>query len=203
MKRYILTGTPGAGKTTILHHLHARGYATVEEAATSIIAREQARGLREPWTHEDFIDQILTLQRHREIQPAPSGALTQFHDRSPVCTHALSTYLGRKPSTLLLDELDRIARDAVYQPQVFFIGNLGFCEPTAARRISYAESLVFEQVHRDSYRTFGYELIDIPATPAPERAEAIIDALTRIDTPPANAQPQLSHPNPLYDQERR
>lgn len=187
MRRYILTGTPGAGKTTLVHLLRERGYATVEEAATGVIAREQARGRPEPWGRDEFIDQVLTLQRERQVRAARSGATIEFHDRSPICTHALSTYLGRNPSPLLLDELDRISRDAIYQRHVFFIRNLGFCEPTAARRISYEDSLVFEQVHRDSYRAHGYELIDIPAAPATERAEAIIEALDRLGAPGATA----------------
>lgn len=187
MRRYILTGTPGAGKTTLLRLLRDRGYSTVEEAATDVIAREQARGRPEPWTREEFIDQVLTLQRERRTRAAHPGPAIEFHDRSPICTHALSTYLGRRPSPLLLDELERIARDAVYQPHVFFIGNLGFCEPTAARRISYADSLVFEQVHRASYRTRGYHLIDIPAAPATERAAAIIKTLDHLETPRACA----------------
>lgn len=177
MRRYILTGTPGAGKTTLLHLLRERGYATVEEAATAVIAREQARGRPEPWQHEEFIDQILTFQRERETDARHPGAAIEFYDRSPICTHALSTHLGRTPSPLLLAELERISRDAVYEPRVFFIANLGFCEPTAARRISYEDSLVFEQVHRDTYLTHGYTLIDIPAAPAAERVEAIIEAL--------------------------
>ena len=37
MKRYILTGTPGSGKTTILHKLKSQGFRVVEEAATDII----------------------------------------------------------------------------------------------------------------------------------------------------------------------
>ena len=44
MKRYILTGTPGAGKTSILRMLAARGHSVVEEAATSLIALGQAGG---------------------------------------------------------------------------------------------------------------------------------------------------------------
>lgn len=183
MKRYILTGTPGAGKTTVLRLLGERGYDTVEESATEVIAREQARGRAEPWTHEEFIDQVVALQHHRQTC-APASTAVQVYDRSPVCTHALSIYLGRELSALLRSELERVTRDAVYEPQVFFICNLGFCEPTAARRISYGDSLAFEQLHRDSYRAFGFELIDIPAAPPSERAETISKILNQPPTAP-------------------
>lgn len=46
---------------------------------------------------------------------------------------------------------------------MFFIRNLGFCEPTAARRIGFEESLEFERTHEESYRALGHELVDIPA----------------------------------------
>ena len=49
IKRYILTGAPGAGKTAIIRELARRGYAVVDEAATDVIAREHASGNAEPW----------------------------------------------------------------------------------------------------------------------------------------------------------
>jgi predicted ATPase len=38
MKRYILTGAPGAGKTAILRALERNGRVVIEEAATDVIA---------------------------------------------------------------------------------------------------------------------------------------------------------------------
>ena len=70
MKRYILTGTPGAGKTAILRQLELDGYGVVEEAATDIIALEQAQGIAEPWSRASFIDAIVNLQRARQLRAA-------------------------------------------------------------------------------------------------------------------------------------
>ena len=42
MKRYILTGAPGSGKTAILRQLEREGFGVVDEAATDVIALEQA-----------------------------------------------------------------------------------------------------------------------------------------------------------------
>ena len=49
MRRFILTGAPGAGKTAILRQLELDGFSVVEEAATDMIALAQARGTMEPW----------------------------------------------------------------------------------------------------------------------------------------------------------
>ena len=50
MRRFIITGAPGAGKTAIIRQLELDGFSVVEEAATDVIAAAQARGIAEPWT---------------------------------------------------------------------------------------------------------------------------------------------------------
>jgi predicted ATPase len=173
MKRYILTGAPGSGKTSILACLRDQGYAVVAEAATDVIAAAQARGVSEPWDDPRFADHIVELQRARQQRPATAGVGQQIYDRSPVCTLALARYLGHPVTPALSGEIDRIRRERIYQRQVFFVRPLGFCAPTPARRISYADSLEFERYHEAEYRRLGFELVDIPAGPAAERAAAI------------------------------
>ena len=181
MKRYILTGTPGAGKTSILRRLETQGFDVVDEAATAIIAAEQAHGDAEPWTRATFIDKVVALQRQQQVQRSTAGGVTiQIYDRSPVCTHALSSYLGRPVPGALAAEIDRITRQRIYEQQVFFIRNIGFCEPTAARRISFQESLAFERLHKQSYRQFGYELVEVPAGDVSTRAALIADFISQI-----------------------
>ncbi|WP_340646332.1 AAA family ATPase [Phenylobacterium sp.] len=169
MARYILTGAPGAGKTALLRMLERRGHAVVEEAATDVIALEQALGRAEPWTDPGFIDLIVCLQRQRQRLSGDG-----FFDRSPICTWALSEFLGFPPSPALKAEIDRIAAEPVYARRVFFIQNLGFVTPTAARRISYEDALRFEQVHLEAYRRFGYELTLIPPGPLEARADQVL-----------------------------
>ena len=43
MKRFILTGAPGAGKTSILQALAAGGHAVVPEAATDVMTARLAQ----------------------------------------------------------------------------------------------------------------------------------------------------------------
>lgn len=68
MKRFIVTGAPSAGKTTIIRQLELEGFSVVEEAATDVIGAEQARGTAEPWTHPSFIDLVANLQKQSQIR---------------------------------------------------------------------------------------------------------------------------------------
>jgi predicted ATPase len=179
MPSYVLTGAPGAGKTAILRSLEIGGHPVVEEAATDVIALGQALGTAEPWNDPDFIDRVITLQRQREaaVQPAEGGAV--FFDRSPVCTLALSRYLGSAASSLLDDEVRRVVEKRIYEPAVFFIRNQGAVEPTAARRISFEDSLSFERLHEQVYRELGFRLVEVPAGPLADRVALIRRAVSR------------------------
>jgi predicted ATPase len=180
MKRFILTGAPGAGKTAILRQLELDGFGVVEEAATDVIALWQAQGIAEPWTDRSFIDAVAGLQRQRQVRSASEAVEIQFHDRSVICTAALATYLGYPPSEMLLRELERVQAEKIYRKQVFFIRNLGFIKPTEARRISFEESLRFEQIHEETYRSRGFEIVSIEPGSLVERVEAIKLALETL-----------------------
>ncbi len=69
--------------------------------------------------------------------------------------------------------------ERTYEPAAFFIRNQGFVTATAARRISFEDSLVFEQLHKQTYRDLGFEAVDIPAGPLADRVALIRRALGR------------------------
>lgn len=173
MPDHILTGAPGAGKTSIIRVLEAAGHAVVEEAATDVIALMQAQGVAEPWTSPDFIDRIVALQRQRRIAAAARPAPVRFHDRSVICTQALCTFLERDAPDSLAWEIDAAMAEAALQSQVFFVRNIGFITPTAARRIGYEDSLAFQAVHEETYRAFGFELVEVACAPLAARADFV------------------------------
>jgi predicted ATPase len=177
MPGYILTGAPGAGKTAVLRQLEVDGHAVVEEAATDTIALAHALGREEPWRDDTFIDAIVTLQRQRQ---SSTRADTVFFDRSPVCTLALSHYLGVTTSPLLAGEVERVVAEGVYETTVFFIRNQGFIRATEARRIRFEDSLVFEQLHEKTYRDLGFHLVEVPAGPLSDRVALVEQTVDRL-----------------------
>ncbi|MBN9228022.1 AAA family ATPase [Legionella steelei] len=178
--RFIFTGTPGSGKTSVILALKRLGYAVIPESATDVIAKEQAKGTVSPWEQTDFVDKIVLTQKLRQLNA--HGAL-QFYDRSPFCAYALGRYSAHwhhrdfAPSPVLLEEVDRCLKAGIYQRKVFFFENLGFIEPTSARKIRYEDALIFEQIHIDVYKEFGFEIVLVPKKTITERCEFVLETL--------------------------
>ena len=177
MRRFIITGAPGAGKTSIVRQLELDGFSVVGEAATDVIAAAQAEGTAQPWTRPSFIDAVARLQMDRQIRASHQLDPIQFHDRSVVCTVALADYLGYPVSPFLASELERIKKEEIYENRVFFIRNLGFITPTDVRRITFEETVRFEKIHEETYRAFGFELASIEPGSIPERVSRIKAAI--------------------------
>ena len=177
MRRFIITGAPGAGKTAIIRQLELDGFSVVEEAATDVIAAAQAQGTAEAWRNPSFLDAIAHLQRDRQIRASHQPDEVQFHDRCVVCTAALARYLEYPFSPVLTSELKRVQKEAIYEKRVFFIRNLGFITPTEARRISFKDALRFEKVHEKTYRDFGFELVSVEPGSLAERVSIIKAAI--------------------------
>jgi predicted ATPase len=171
--RYILTGTPGSGKTSIITELGLKGYCIIQEAATDVINEEQKSGNLEPWKLPDFVEKIVQVQKLRQLEAEKFSSALQFFDRSPICTYALSLYLNFPPPSALIEEIERVQKNNIYEKRVFFIENLGFITNSDARKISFEEALRFEQIHIAAYKKFGHECMIIPFLPVAERLKII------------------------------
>jgi predicted ATPase len=95
-----------------------------------------------------------------------------------VCTAALADYLGVPRPQSLVRELRRVETLNVFHRSVLLLRNLGFITPTAARRITYEETVRFEQIHERTYREVGFEIISIGPASVSDRVREIKRALS-------------------------
>ncbi len=67
IRRFIFTGTPSSGKSSVIKELEKLGHAVIHEAATYVINIEQVKGIERPWEEPGFIDKIILMQKERQM----------------------------------------------------------------------------------------------------------------------------------------
>lgn len=176
MKRYVLTGGPSSGKSSLLLGIEKLyGAAIIHEAAEDVIKLAQAFGDPEPWLKEDFQDRILYLQLRREMLAKFSGVDQVFVDRGIIDGLAYFQIAGREPSRALQKAMYDLAKEPY--DKIFLVENLGNCMTNKVRREDLEEALRLEKLQEQNYLDQGYEVIRIAAGPLDYRIQEIVDAI--------------------------
>jgi len=170
MKKIVLTGGPGTGKSTLILALEQRGEYVIRESAEDVIRLMQAQGHPEPWTMPGFQELILKLQLQRESR-IPDEAARVFMDRG-VPDGLAYALPGTRTYELLLQEAKKAKYDLV-----FLVENLGCTNKTAVRAENHEEAVKLGSKLEEVYRMLGYEPIRIPAVPLNERLEKILSEM--------------------------
>lgn len=191
MKKYIITGGPGVGKTAVLKGLQELGRVTVPEAARAIIEEEQKKekeiaGYRGivPWNNLAlFQDLVIGRQLQYEMEASFSSGKI-FLDRSFVDPIAYAELGNVAPP----GEIYKLIEEAGYS-RVFFLEELGFYnqdeerkeDPELARRIH-------EKLY-EVYDRFGFDIVAVPVY-SPEK-EANIEERVKFILSETNAERNL------------
>jgi len=177
--RYILTGGPGAGKTSIIDFLAKRGYLVVPEAATEIIEEGLKKNIEKPWRADDYHIRMYELISKKQIDVQNTSAPLAFFDRGHLDGISYILLQKRTLYQYVVDCVQSSINAEYFNNRVFFIDSLGFVVPGPARDEDLQESLQKANCLEQNYRTMGYEIIHIPPGPVEERAQKIIDYITR------------------------
>ena len=168
MKRYVLTGGPGTGKSCILKALETRGEHTIQEAAEDYIKLRQAQGQPEPWTEPDFQDKILELQVQREDRIHPEAERVWL-DRGVADGLAYA-----EPGTETYERIMQEAEKRHYD-KIFLVEHLSHTDKNKVRREDHEEAKKLGEKLQEVYKSLGYEIITIPAGPLEERVARVLE----------------------------
>jgi predicted ATPase len=176
MRRIVITGGPGTGKTTLLAALRARGYRAVDESARTIIQERLAGGLSPRPPALEFARHIL----HRDIAKyeQPTGADLVFFDRSIVEALCMVDQAARLEAHELRDLLSRYP----YDRRVFVLPPWEAIYTTDSERDqTFAEALRVHETLTEWYRRCEYEIIEVPPGAVVERCDHVLRALANRD----------------------
>lgn len=168
-RRYIVTGPPGAGKTTLMNEMR-HAVSCVDEPARRVIAahrteqRAQIGGQDPP----QFIADMLALTIGDYTQTALHEGPVVF-DRGLPDLIAYAAYYGVSDGAV-----QQAARAMRYETQVFWCPAWPAIYRTDAdRTLGFDEASAFGERIATAYRTAGYTLINIPFGTVSQRAEFV------------------------------
>lgn len=173
--RYILTGGPGAGKTSIINFLAKCGYLVAREAATEIIEDGLKKNIEKPWKSDDYHIRMYELISKKQMEVQNSSALIAFFDRGHLDGISYILLQKRTLYQCVVDSVQSSIDIQYFNNKVFFIDSLGFVVPGPARDEDLQESLQKAHCLEQNYRMLGYEIVHIPPGAIEERAQLIID----------------------------
>jgi len=166
-KLFVLTGGPGAGKTTLIGALAYAGFAVAPEAGRHIIQAEQAKGGSAlPWVDPlAFAEAMLAhdVDSYARLSAAPGPVF---------CDRGIPDVIGylRLVGVAVPEAMWRVARARPYQRQVFI------CPPWRAiytrdseRRQTWDIAERTYEAMVAVYTELGYTLVEVPCAPVDTR----------------------------------
>ena len=170
-RKYVLTGGPGVGKSTLLQVLYEQGYEVVQEIGRELIEEQQREnGQLLPWIDRDAYQREL-LRRRLIAETTTAGSIV-FLDRGIPDGLAFYKLSGIAPPA----ELVAASRHYRYS-SVFILDPLPVYCSDSARWHSKEDA---DQIHGfllDVYTELGYEIKTVPALPVDLRAKWLLQHL--------------------------
>ncbi|WP_033067635.1 AAA family ATPase [Thalassospira australica] len=172
----VITGGPGAGKTTLINHLHERGFDTSPEVARAIIEEQQERGGNAlPWADNDAYAGLMYRRSIRAWQDA-----IQAHPRTVFCDRGLPDTLAHRQISGLDDDpgLHRAINTYRYHKMAFVLPPWSdIYKPDDARTQSFSDAVRTYVVLCRVYAQCGYDLIEVRKGSVEQRAAQILSRL--------------------------
>lgn len=170
MKKYVITGGPGIGKSTLIEIFAGLKYTTVPEAARTIIEEEKMKDSEIlPWKNlERFQERVAEEQIRQESLIEDKIA---FLDRGIIDGYAYCKIGNITPPKIIEDE----SRNR-YE-KVFVLEPLNTYELDGIRHENQTDAMKVHNSIIDSYINFGYEPILVPVLTPKERAIFILSKI--------------------------
>lgn len=180
-QKYIITGGPGSGKTSIIEALSRLGYVTFSEVSRTLIRQQMQleHGVL-PWKNVEGFASLALREMRQQYRDATSMNNLCFFDRG---IPDIIGYIHFSNLTLSAEIL-KMAEDHAYAPVVFICPpwpEIYVNDPERPQTLEDALGL-FHSI-KAAYLTLHYTIIEVPHDIVSIRAQFILDAVYVYSTP--------------------
>jgi predicted ATPase len=172
---FVLTGGPGAGKTTLVEAMKARGFATTEEAGRGVIRQEvESGGDGLPWVDRERFAELMFDWELRSYRQAERQAGPVVFDRGLPDTIGYLWLEGLEPLAWIKEEAWRRR----YNTRVFIAPPWkAIYGQDEQHRQSWDIAVRTYEVMAETYAAMDYDLVELPLASVADRAEFLADAI--------------------------
>ncbi|HEX6429346.1 MAG TPA: AAA family ATPase [Niastella sp.] len=176
-EKYLITGGPGAGKTSLLQALKEAGYHCSEEASRQVIAEEVAKGTDcLPWSNLScFAGKVLERMTALYTQAAANVGITFFDRGIPdiiAYQQAAGVPVDNKYYTTF--------QQHPYHQLVFILPPWKHIYVNDAERWqTFEEAVHLYTSIRETYQAFGFTLVTVPEAPVENRMQFILQTIAQ------------------------
>jgi predicted ATPase len=172
---YIITGGPGSGKTSLIEALGAHGVSHMPEAGRAIIQDQvDIGGVALPWDNREAFAALMLgweMRSYREAVPARGPIIFDRGIPDVIGYLQLCGLPIPKPAI-------RAAEQRRYAKTVFIAPPWpAIFEHDAERKQTLAEAEATYHAMVEVYSQLGYELVQLPLAPIPDRARFVLDRI--------------------------
>ncbi len=167
-RRFVVTGAPCSGKTTLINELGRRGFYIVRESARRVLdLNPHMRHSSATIGDRDLLQRnILALQLEEERKIPPDR--TAFLDSGIHSGIAYCEAVGLEPHESLLAACEKNRYDGV-----FVLDRLPVYENDSVRQQSSEEAQKLHELLYVVYARFGHKPMRVPVMPVKERADFV------------------------------
>lgn len=172
---FVLTGGPGSGKTTLIEALHAKGFATTEEAGRGVIREAMRNGEQAlPWLDRERFAERMFEWELSSYRQAERETGTVFFDRGLPDTLGYLRLEGLAVPGWMEEQAWRLrynSRVFVAPPWKQIFGQ------DEERRQSWEVALRTCEAMVRIYTDLGYTLTELPRVPVAQRVRFLLETL--------------------------
>jgi len=168
-KKYIISGPPGSGKSTLIGALEKKGIKCLKEVSRDVIIAEQKSGNNGmPWGNIERFSHLVFEETKLRLQKESDSV---FSDRSLIDNIAYLKHANKNVE----EELKNFNFNKYYHKTIFFASPwLEIYKQDPQRPQLFEEQIRLSEILIETYQIYGFEIIYLPFTNVASRVDFIL-----------------------------